>query len=62
MGKWQWWGRPISHQGLPSSVPREAKAQEDGDVGSTWSPLLLLQDPLRYQLFPKPPNLTSGLG
>lgn len=61
-GGGQWWGGPISHQGLPSSVPTWAEVQENGDAHSTWSLLLLLQDPLRYQLFPKPPDPASGLG
>lgn len=54
-------GRPHQPPGPPQLYTEKAKAQEEGDVGSTWSLLLLLQGPLRCQLFPKPPDLASGL-
>lgn len=51
--------RPHQSPGPPQLIPKGP--QEEGNVSSTWSLLLLLQDLLRYQLFPKPSDLTSGL-
>lgn len=53
--------RPHQSPGPPQLYTQGAKAQEEGNVSSTCSLLLLLQDLLRYQLFPKPSDLTSGL-
>lgn len=52
------------HQSLrPAQLyTQRTEAQEKGDVGSTWSLLLLLQDPCRYQLFLMLADPTSGLG
>lgn len=55
-------GRPHQSLGPAQLYIQQTEAEEKGAMGSTWSLLLLLQDPRRYQLFLTPADPTSGLG
>lgn len=55
-------GRPHQSPGSAQLCTQRGKGSGGWGHGLHLSLLLLLQDPLRYQLFPKPLDPTSGLG
>lgn len=58
-GRWQEEAPSITST-RPALYPQGPGLREEGDTDSTWSLLLLLQDPLGYQLCPKPLNQPLG--